>query len=369
MNKYDVIVVGAGAAGATAAYFLGAGGARVLVIDKATLPRYKPCGGAVPRATYEHFPFEFHSVIDCESSHVTYCWQAAQAVTYPLENRSITMVMRDRFDWHILNHAPATLWDGTRVQAVEETERETRVTTDTGDVVTADYLVAADGAASWIAKSVGLRGKRVLTATIEAEISPAEATFERYAGKALFDFGALRCGYLWIFAKRDHLSIGVAQLKGRSGGLRQLMLREMRRLGVTPGKMQLRGHTLPVYQGPEQRATKRVLLVGDAAGLVDPLSGEGIRHGVASGRLAAQAILGQRGNHYTAWINRYANRTLRPMIILANLYYHYPWICFRYGVRNPRATRLLADWLNGRVSKAKVMAGLAFCLIEGIAKR
>ena len=138
---------------------------------------------------------------------------------------------------------------------------------------------------------IGLRRRRLLTAAIEAEVTPDAETWERYAGKALFDLGALPFGYLWVFAKKEHLSVGIAQFSGKYAPLRQTLLREMAHLGIDLTGARLHGHTLPLYQGAEPRGTARTLLVGDAAGLVDPLSGEGIRHAIASGKIAAQAIL------------------------------------------------------------------------------
>ena len=120
MNRYDVIIVGAGGGGASAAYFLATNGARALVIEKASLPRYKPCGGAVPRATYEQFPFDFDTVIECETRGLIYSWQAGQSIMHDLAGRPIAMVMRDCFDSHILQHTPADIRDKTSIRSVEE---------------------------------------------------------------------------------------------------------------------------------------------------------------------------------------------------------------------------------------------------------
>lgn len=366
---YDVIIVGAGAGGATAGYFLGQAGVRVILLEKASLPRYKPCGGAVPFNAYRHLPFDFSPVIECEVSRVSYCWQAGHEITFPLPARSMSMVMRDRFDAHILNHAAVTVWENTRVRAVEEGHEGVRVTTDAGDVIRAEYLIDASGAQSSIARMLGLRIGRVLGAAIEAEVVPDDATFERYAGSALFDFGVISHGYVWVFAKRNHLSVGIGVLDGKQSHVRETLEREMKQLGVNLAGIPLHGHTLPVYQGPEPRHTSHAMLVGDAAGLLDPLSGEGIRHAIVSGRLAAKAILEGRINQYSTWIERYARRALRPMQTLAKLFYQYPSACFHYGVHNPRATRALTAWVNGALSAAQLMSTLALCFVEGLIRR
>lgn len=367
-SRYDVIIAGAGAAGSSAAYFLGEAGARTLVIEKERLPRYKPCGGAVPAAVFRMFPFSFDPVVERRPSYVLYSWRGEQAVRWPLAGRPISMVMRDRFDCHILQHARADVWDGTAVAEVEEGADGVRVRTAGGDVLFADYLIAADGAHSRLAHQLGLRRQRELVGAVEVEYTPAPAVMERFADTALFEFGALRNGYLWIFPKAGHLSIGIGQLRGRGSELRAVLYREMRKFGLDLEDVPWHGHTLPVYRGPEPHGTARALLAGDAAGLVDPLSGEGIRHAVASAKLAVEAIIRGRVPSYSRAVERYARARLRPILLLARLFYEHPWACYRYGVRNRRATELFAGWLNGRSSKAHMMTGLLLCFLEGLVR-
>ncbi len=367
-TRFDVIIAGAGAAGSSAAYFLGRAGARVLIIEKERLPRYKPCGGAVPIAVYRAFPFSFESVIECRPSHVLYSWRGEQAVKWPIPDHPISMVMRDRLDWHILQHAAAEVWDGMAVEEAEETTGGVRVRTAGGDVLLADFLIGADGAHSRLAHQFGLRGQRELVGAVEVEYSPAPHIMERFSHMAVFEFGALRSGYLWIFPKKEHLSVGIGQLRGRGSALRQVLYREMRKFGLDLEGAPWHGHTLPVYRGPEPRGTARVLLVGDAAGLVDPLSGEGIRHAIASAMLAAQAITRGKAAEYSKAVERYARSRLRPILLLSRLFYEHPWACYRFGVRNRRATELFAGWLNGRASKAGIMTGLLLCFLEGLVR-
>lgn len=367
--RYDVIVVGAGVAGASVAYFLAGGGARVLVMEKSRLPRYKPCGGAVPRVVHAEFPFDATPVIDCAPARVTYSWQGIPGATYDLPGQPITMVMRDRFDQHILDHASADVWDRVSVRSVEQSSREVRMITDSGDAAAANHVIGADGALSSVARMAGLRGRRLLTPAIEAEVVPDSATYETYASTARFDFGVIPHGYLWIFPKRDHLSVGIACFRATCAGLQRAFIQEMSRLGIDLAGARLHGHTLPVCRRTERLAAGRVMLIGDAAGLVDPLSGEGIRHAVASARLAAQAILESRPSHYSVLVRRYVNGAIRPLGLVADIFYRRPQLCYRYGIRNPRATNLLGEWLSQRASRARVMTGLASCMLEEALRR
>ena len=128
-------------------------------------------------------------------------------------------------------------------------------------------------------------------AALEAEVPVAPTVLEQYANTALFLFGSIRDGYVWVFPKGDHLSFGIGTLREGRYDLRRRLASAAACLGLDLGPARLRGHALPVYRQREVLQRGRVLLVGDAAGLMDPLSGEGIRHALCSARLASEAIL------------------------------------------------------------------------------
>src|SRR6266542_4938850 len=107
-QRYDAIIVGGGPAGATAAFFLGQEGAKVSVLEKEKLPRYKTCGGAVSSRVLDQFPFSFDPVIEAKASTISYGF-GNQIVTVPLPNSSLRMVMRADFDAHLLKHTRAEI--------------------------------------------------------------------------------------------------------------------------------------------------------------------------------------------------------------------------------------------------------------------
>jgi flavin-dependent dehydrogenase len=106
-SDYDVIVVGAGAGGAASACFLTQARLRVLVLEKASLPRYKACGGAIPRPILERFPFHVGALVRAEPTQVRFTYPGLPAVDVPLPDKPVAMVMRSEFDAFLLERSQA----------------------------------------------------------------------------------------------------------------------------------------------------------------------------------------------------------------------------------------------------------------------
>ena len=362
MNRpdFDVIVAGAGAGGAAAAWFLTQAGLRVLVVEKARLPRYKPCGGAVPRPTLEQFPFAFDSVIRSAPTDVRFTFPGQTEQDIALPDQPIVMVMRSEFDALLLARSGAEVLEGVPVTAVRE--GGDRVEVRAGDrYLTARYLVGADGATSQVAKCLGLRQKRQWGGSLEAEV-PLDgdgALAQAYGNRAVFAMGSVSWGYSWVFPKGDCLSVGIGRVRQGRADLRKALHREMKSLGIGLHGARVYGHPLPCYQTPrwpwgrgaqESLSTLRCVLVGDAAGLLDPLIGEGIRYAIVSGRLAAEAIAADSLAGYEAAIWREIGHSLATAGMVANTYYRLPRLSYQIGLRNPATVRHILDILLERAS-------------------
>jgi geranylgeranyl reductase family protein len=366
---YDVLVVGAGPAGASAAYWLGEAGQRVLVLERAGLPRYKACGGGLPTAVLSRFPFDFSPVVERRIGRVRFRYVDGREVVAQLPDQPIAMVMRDRFDLHILNHSRADVRDGVMVVAVTQDGTGAEVLTKSGEIYRARYVVGADGVNSRVARSVGLRQDRAVGITIEVEVPVEDGLLDEYADTVLLLFGMPYPGYQWIFPKAEHLSVGTGAFTATPVRMREALRREMARLGIRLDGLRHRGHALPVYRQNEPLHREHVVLVGDAAGLVDPLLGEGIRHAVDSGKWAAEAILAGDLPAYTRRIHRKIGNDMLWGLRFSHLFYSHPLGGFELGVRNRLVVQEILELLAGRASYRHLAAYAVPYVLRGIGKR
>jgi geranylgeranyl reductase family protein len=356
---WDAIVVGAGVGGAAAAYYLGQTGLRVLVVEKARLPRHKACGGAIPRPTLARFPFDFHDVIRAVPADVRFTFPELPPVDVSLADQPVVMVMRREFDAFLLARSGQEVLDGTAVTGV--IEEGDRVRAEAGErMLTARYLVGTDGAVSQVARCLGLRPRRSLGSALEAEVplDGQSALHQEYGQRALLAVGIVPRGYGWVFPKGDHLPVGVAWLRQGRVDLRTALRQEMDLLGISLDGVTFHGHPLPYYQAPawplwrgkpqEKLAMRRFLLVGDAAGLVEPLIGEGIRYAITSARLAAEAVVRDDLSGYEAAVWRNIGHSLATAGLVAKTFYHMPRLSYRFGVQNPATVRHMIDVLIER---------------------
>lgn len=294
---YDVIIVGAGPAGGAAAIELAGRGLRVALVEKATPPRYKTCGGGVLWRALQRLPGEVRATVEREC-------RVAELVHHRPDLRFrcerdfpiVSMVMRDRFDHALLQIAerrgPIHLHAGTAVEDVGVTSESVTITA-AGTSLHTRFLIAADGVNSVVARKLGLPALRGVFPALECEATFANDVMERLGQAARFDFGLVPAGYGWVFPKAGHLSVGVGTTRRGGVNLPEVYRRygEVLQLGA-PLSEQRHGYMIPCHPREQLFRHDRVLFVGDAAGLADPVTAEGITAGVVSGQLAARAILG-----------------------------------------------------------------------------
>lgn len=293
MTNYDVIVAGAGPSGSMAARLLAERGAQVLLLDKQKFPRDKPCGGGVTLRAASVQDVDLSPVIERTIHAARFSLRLGESFDRRFDRPLTYMTQRCRLDQHLAERAAeagAHLHDG---EALREIEVDRGVTARTDrDVYTARILVGADGANGTSGRSLGLRPEYEEAVALEGNVPFPNGVPEEWRDVVALDVGGLAGGYGWVFPKSDHLNVGVGAWKYASFTLKPKLAELSRRYGFDPAALEnLRGHHLPVRRSGTPIARGPVALVGDAAGLVDPLSGEGIHMAFASGRLAAEHSL------------------------------------------------------------------------------
>lgn len=331
MSTYDCIVVGAGPAGSLAAYDLAADGARVLLVDRASFPRDKPCGGGVLLSAAAQLPFSIAPVVEraVHGFHVRY--RRDRVFTHRFEEPLAYMTQRARLDAYLAERAAevgADFHDGRRVRNVETDASGVTVCFDGGDVATAPATIAADGANGICRRALGLPPQPMAVA-LEANVAGVPQMWSDYVG---LELGSMPGGYGWVFPKGDHCNVGLGGWPVTGPMLRAELDVYSAVEQFPPGTLSgRRGHHLPLREAGSPAVRGRVALVGDAAGLVDPLSGEGIGNAIRSGRMAASAVArllsGETSDlsGYQAELERRLEPELAVARQLRDLYHYKPW--------------------------------------------
>lgn len=291
-DSFDVVVVGAGPAGAAAAIAARRADpdARVLLLDRSDFPRDKPCGdGIAPHA------IDVLSALGVSGAVAGYRPVLRLRVHAP-SGASAGGVLR-RPDWVV----PRRVFDARLVAAAEAVgavrlRRRIRRTEQHGDLVVLDdeiaaaVVVAADGANSTVRRTLGLAPNPPRDLAVAVRAYAPTTSREQSIVMCADDWPS----YAWSFPIGDGTAnVGYGALRSRFGGSRADLLDRMERaLGQTGADPStVRGHPLPFSSHRPPAAVGRVLLAGDAASLVNPLSGEGIYYALLTGALAGTAAI------------------------------------------------------------------------------
>jgi geranylgeranyl reductase family protein len=360
--RYDAIVVGAGPAGSYAAYLLAKGGAAVALLDRASFPREKPCGGALSRKALELVELDLSPVIH---GRVTGAWLAhgERAVFCDTRGMAAAMTLRTELDALLIEHAVAagaTFHPQTNFLDVETRGGDVRVTASRGEL-TGRVLLAADGVASAVRRRVFGGDVVEYAPAVEALVYARPAALARFRDRVLLDLAGMPRGYGWIFGKRDHLNVGVYSIC-RTGGIRGHLAAFLARHPSLAGCERIRylGHPIPVANRARRFERGPVWLLGDAAGLAECVLGEGIYFALKSAALAARAFFAPTARAYTRLLEDEVLPELAAAERLARTCYAHQRFLFERIARSRYASRLFLGVVTGEI-------GYRECLFRSLA--
>ncbi|MGC9022992.1 MAG: FAD-dependent monooxygenase, partial [Dissulfurimicrobium sp.] len=212
-RSFDCIIAGAGPGGAYLGYLLSSLGLKCLILEKKSIPRYKPCGGGLTKRALDLLPFDLTGIVEDWAVKARLCFGGGFIREVLFDQPVIGLVMRSRLDSFLVSKAQeagAVVLTGVAFKDVKAASGGSlEVQTTAGDFK-ALVLAGADGAGSRTARALGLWKNRVGCPAVEAEVYPlSRESLDAWRGMVEFDFSAAPKGYGWVFPKADHLSVGV----------------------------------------------------------------------------------------------------------------------------------------------------------------
>ena len=334
----DVLVVGAGPAGATAARTLARAGVRVRLLDRSAFPRNKPCGGGISLRVLKRFPYlerELARIPTHMLSRLYLEGPDGEGTVIESDGPAVLMIRRVEFDALLVSlatEAGAALVPGADIVRAREERDRIVLTARDGRQFAAPVVIAADGVHSSVARRLGLNAGWAATAVALDMMeetprdalrdvdpstlwvaygyrAPSTATAENAEqaeknGSAVSASSAVACpeGYAYIFPKRDHVNIGIGYVLSyyresvaeAPYELQSRFADRLRERGIVVGQSVRRNFTpfhIPVGGPLREPGRGRVLLAGDAGGFVNGFTAEGIYYAMVSGDLAARAVI------------------------------------------------------------------------------
>jgi geranylgeranyl reductase family protein len=365
-ERWDVVVVGAGPAGAAAARSAAEDGARTLLVDRAAFPRYKTCGGGLVGASLAALPPGLQLPVRDSVTAMTFTHRGHLARTLRHTTALLATVNRDEFDAALVAGAAsagATVRDGTPLRAVHAAPGGVEVETGRGRVF-ARAVVGADGSAGRLGRHVGVRCPQV-DLGLELELR-AGAAAEAWHGRIHLDWGPLPGSYGWVFPKGDVLTVGVIAARGEAVATRAYLTDLVEHLGLASlPVLRDSGHLTRCRAETSPLARGRVLVAGDAAGLLEPWTREGISYALRSGHLAGRAAarmarLGDEGaaavgRRYAEDIGATLGAEMRAGRALLGAFRRRPYVFHAAIAARVPAWSLLTRLITGELPYARLM--------------
>jgi geranylgeranyl reductase family protein len=309
--KYDIAIIGAGPAGSTTAKILSEKGFNVLLTDKSKFPRDKTCGGGLPTKIFEKFRYlKDYNLIDSYAyGGIIYSSSQKYKVEVKKDYPILGMVIREKFDHGLVKIAienGTDFIDELKTIDVKISDTKAEVLFEGGKKIQADIIVGADGVWSTVAKKTGLiKEKRNVSLSLCSEIPLTNQKMDEFFSMGRYGLLHLKLsdlsGYGWVFPKKNNVNIGIGEINLERDKLKNKknlklifdnyikILKDSKLIPKDTKINRINGAAIPNFP-LEKTYSDRLIMVGDAAGLANPFTGEGIFYAMISGDIASDII-------------------------------------------------------------------------------
>ena len=367
-QSYDVIIVGAGPAGATLAYELAEKGVEVLLLEKEKLPRYKCCAGGVTSKAAKLLAFDISEVVEDVVYKISFTFNLGSPYLGQYSQPLMYTVMRDVFDYFLVKKAQqlgAVLIDGQKIIQIQVSGDWVQIF-GADNIFRSRLVVGADGTYSVVARELGMGRSTEYVAGIVSEIAVPDDELTKWKSQAQMDLGCVPGGHAWVFPKRNHLSMGVGCLTSKARHLNHHHQKFLNSLGVGIGNYTITrssSHLIPTCTKGRLVWQDKALLLGDAAGLADPLTGEGIYNAILSAQLAAPVIENSLAHDkvnledYQEAVDKKIMPELRIARVLSKFFIRFPHLAFGAFKRSDGVWRAGCGLMSGELKYADIKEG------------
>lgn len=356
--EWDVAVIGAGPAGLAAASAAAAAGARAIVLERAEHPRYKTCGGGLIGASRAAAGGLIDVPARDQITAATITLRGGQEFTRSAAGPFLAMVVREEFDAALLKRAEengAEIRQRAQVRAIEQADGHAVVRLSDGTEVAARAVIGADGSSGVAARHVGAEFDQV-DLGLEVEIAVPDDIAAQWRGRVLLDWGKIPASYGWVFPKGDRLTVGVIAARGQGEATKAYLREFTARLGLSGYEaVHDSGHLTRCRTDASPLRKGRVIVAGDAAGLLDPWTREGISFALRSGALAGEYAAKGDLDGYVAAVNAVLVPDMRAGRTLLSAFTRHTGT-FHRGLASPKGWGAFMKICRSEVSLAELVA-------------
>ena len=355
-------MIGAGPGGLAAAHAAATAGARTIVLERAEHPRYKTCGGGLIGTSLAIAAPRIAVPARDTVAAITFTENGRRAFTRRSPGHPVlTMVRRDAFDfaWYeAARAAGAEVRQNAQVRTLDQDAEAATVTLADGEVLTARFVIGADGSAAISSRHVGVTFDQQ-DLGLEVEVAATEADRAAYRGRVLLDWGPVPGSYGWVFPKDDELTVGVIMEKGRGAETKKYLADFLVQLGLASRRVvRDSGHLTRCRRTDAPLRKGRVLVVGDAAGLLEPWTREGISYALRSGTWAGEVAARARTPADLTEYDQNVQRELAPEMAagrrLLRVFAKHPRL-MHAAFATPMGWRAFESFCRGELSMANVV--------------